>query len=289
MNREFNIRWTIPALFSSYIAVAVFSITLTGCATWSKHGVVLRGERPRLAILPVESTLKLKKLTDLLTVSEDEPKPLNEQELIAAEMLKVTDEITSKVENGLRESQFFTIVPREDIRNALTVIVPDWPTTPVSDEQAREIGESVDATVVLLVELSGYGKIKKKWQMLLIGSGIVEGVVQGAIAIAVVDNTWVAVGVGAEEILQELLTWGGGTYLFNRIFTPVILDGRLLSVTDGKIIWSDTAFARLNRKALKQLPEEQRKKKEIRLDLSADKAIKALLKDLNKSALRNAK
>lgn len=282
-------QWIIPTLFPLYMAVGIFLIVLSGCATWSEHGIILHDEKPRLAVLPIESTLKLKKLSDLQTMAQDELKPSNEQGLIASEMKKVTYYITTKLENGLIESQFFTIVPSEDTHHSLNEIVSDWPTAPLTDKQALEIGKSVDAKIVLIVELGGYGKIKKKWQMLLIESGIVEGIVQGAVAATVVDNTWVAVGIAAEEILQEFLTWGGGTYLFNRIFTPVILDGRLLSVSDGKIIWNNTAFARLNRKALKQLPEEQRKKKEIRLGLTADKAIVELLKDLDKSAIRNAK
>ncbi|MBI3553626.1 MAG: hypothetical protein HY077_14105 [Elusimicrobia bacterium] len=148
------------------------------------------------------------------------------------------------------------------------------------------VASTMDAQAVLAVEVGGYGKIKKKWLVWLIGAGLIEGTAQG-VAVAQVAGPWAAVGIAAEEIVQEALTWGGGAFLFNRIFTPVILDGKLTSVRDGKKAWSDTAFARINRKALKKLPAEQRKDKAVRLRLTAEKAAEELIENLAKAARRN--
>jgi hypothetical protein len=153
--------------------------------------------------------------------------------------------------------------------------------------QIEELGEILKAQAILVTKVAGYGKIKRKWLVYLIASGVVEGAVDGVLVAAVGASPWVVAGVVAEEILQEAVTWGGGVFIFNRIFTPVILETELLSTTDGKVIWSDTAFARMNWKALKKLPEGERKKKEVRLQLTAQSAVEHLLKDLNKSAFRN--
>ena len=67
----------------------------------------------------------------------------------------------------------------------------------------------------------------------------------------------------------------------------MILDAELASTTDGKIIWTDTTFARINSKALKQLPEAERKKKEVRLRLTAEAAAHELVVNLNKKAIQN--
>ena len=58
-----------------------------------------------------------------------------------------------------------------------------------------------------------------------------------------------------------------------------------MSVVDGSMRWSDTAFVSTDRKALKRLPEEERAQKETQLALTAMKAEKELLDDLLKVAV----
>ncbi|HVE13248.1 MAG TPA: hypothetical protein VNI01_07635 [Elusimicrobiota bacterium] len=140
----------------------------------------------------------------------------------------------------------------------------------------------------LQVDVGGYGKVKRSWLFWLIGSGVVEGAVQGAL-LAQVGGPWAGLGIAVEEVAQESLTWGGGAFVFNRVFTPVILDGELRSGADGARIWSKTALARINRRALKELPEERRKEKAVRLRLTAQKAAEELVDSLSKAFRRNAK
>jgi hypothetical protein len=259
-----------------------------GCATWSEHGVILDSRKARIAVMPVQNTVTIKKLRDIESLPASTAVSTNEQETIDSKMREVTERIGQRIQEGLDRSYFFETVSREQL--LLATKTNDSPLTyPLSADRVRQIGKALNADAILIVKVSGYGKIKRKWFYLLIGSGLTEGVVQGVIAAAVVDNAWVAVGVATEEILQEALTWGGGMYLFNRIFTPVILEAELVSTADGKIIWSDTAFARMNRKALKNLPKAEQGKKEVRLRLTAEKAIEDLLEALDKKAYKNIK
>lgn len=235
----------------------------------------------------MENAVPIKRLSDIQTVPTDHTVSTNDQKLIQRAMFDAMDRIERRIDCGLDRSYFFKTVPHEEVANTAQRLGIPLDEHPIPLSQLTMLGHSLDADAILIVTLSGYGKLKRKWLYWLIGSGVVEGVVQGVAAAAVVDNVWVAVGVAGEEILQEFLTWGGGAYFFNRIFTPVIIEAELVSTADGKTIWKHTAFARMHRKALKELPEAERGKKEIRLELTAERAIDDLLEDLDKKAFKN--
>lgn len=136
----------------------------------------------------------------------------------------------------------------------------------------------VDA--VLDVRISGYGKLKRKWLVYLIGSGIAEGVVQGVVIARVTGAPWAGVAVGTEEIGQEILTWGGGSWLFNRAYAPVTLEGKLVDPQERKTLWHDMAFVAADHKVLKKLPPEFRNRRTTQIDVSARKAVRELAKSL---------
>ncbi len=114
-----------------------------------------------------------------------------------------------------------------------------------------------------------------------------EGVVEGAVVGGATKNVWAGLAVSLEEIGQEILTWSGGAFLFNRYYAPVTIEGELISTMDGKQVWSHTIFDSIDRKALKKLPEEERKKKEVQLKVTAEKAEKDLVENLEKAAKKN--
>lgn len=237
---------------------------LCGCATWGRHGVVIRPpQRIRVAVLPVHADLRVKRLADIYTVQASSPVPSDESAAIAGRLAEATEAITRRLESGLKDSYLFDVA---------------------------ESTAAGAAQAVLTVRLSGYGRIKGKWLWYLIGSGFAEGAVQGAVVgTAAGGSAWVAAGIAAEEVLQEALTWGGGAWVFGRVFTPVILEGRLTSVADGKTLWSGTEFVRLDRKGLKRFSKEERGRKELRLRVTAEKAADELVADLEKRAWRNVR
>lgn len=270
-----------------FLLAVALSCLSSGCATWSEHGVTLDSRKARIAVLPVENAVPVNKLGDIQTLPANEPASTNEQAMIQRAMGTVTDQVGARIEAGLDRSYFFQPVPRDEVCSAARTLGIALDAAPLSGEQLKQLGRAVDADGVLVVTLSGYGKIKKKWFYWLVGSGLVEGVVQGVAAAVVVDNPWVGVGVATEEILQEGLTWGGGTYLFNRVLTPVIVEASLVSTSDGSTIWSHTAFARVHRKALKTLPKSERGKKEVRLKLTAQRAVDDVLENMDRKAFKN--
>ncbi len=138
-----------------------------------------------------------------------------------------------------------------------------------------------------MVRLTGYGRLKREWIVWLIGSGVGEGVAQGVVVARATANAALGVAAMLEEIGQEVLTWGGGSHLFNEHYSPVILEGRLVSAADGKKLWSDTAFSSIDKKALKKLPPDEQKKKEVQLEVTAEKTERDLVGDLEQAVKKH--
>lgn len=261
-----------------------------GCATWSKHGVSPRApEKIRVAVLPVQVDVRIKRLQEIRTVAKPPPSAPEEKELIRTEMSAAADAITRDLDGGLGASYFFEVAADSDVRAALAAAGLSASTAALTGAQVEELGKALDVQAVLATRLAGYGAIKKSWLFYLIGSGLVEGLAQGAAAAAVIGNPWAAVGIGAEEAAQETAEWLGGAYLFDAIYSPVILEARLSSVSDGGVLWSGTELASSNHKAVKALAKADRAKKELRLRLTAQKAAAALVKAINRKAWSNLK
>ena len=241
-------------------------------------------------MLPVQIAVKIKHLKNIETVPKPGTTPLsNEKELVDLRLRQAADEITHTIEERLSTSYFFEVIADSDVRVALAAQGVNSASTTLTAEQIERLGKTLGAQTILATTLSGYGSVKKRWLVYLIGSGLAEGLVQGVAAAAVIGSPWAAVGIGVEEAAQETAEWGGGGYLFGKLWSPVILEGRLVSVADGHTLWSATALESSNSKALKALPSDERKKREVRLRLTAQKAAENLVKSLDKKAWSNLK
>lgn len=131
-------------------------------------------------------------------------------------------------------------------------------------------------SLYLQIKLSGYGSIKNKWKTILIGTGIVEGVVQGVIVSSVTQNPWLGVGVATEEMTSEYLTWNGADWLLGETYAPVTIEGNL--IYKNKTIWEDSFFVTENED---ELNENEKKDKSKQLIASLHKAENELLESLN--------
>lgn len=273
-------RIKLPAFIACILLMPLFS----GCATWAQHGVgTSQNNRFRVAVLPIEVTAEIEKTSEIMSPPL---KIADEKEFIKEQMKDVATQLTGLLNSKLGESTYIEVVPIEwdDLNKASPT-----PATALSwsAEEFQKLKQSRNVQAVLVVTLAGYGKMKKKWLTYLIGTGVVEGVVQGVLAAKVVNNTWVGVALALEEIGQEILVWGGGSYIFNKYYSPVTLEAQLISTADGTPVWGDTVFVSVDKNAIELLPEEDRKKKEIQLRLTAKKAIVELVENINKEAKSN--
>jgi hypothetical protein len=272
----------------STILIIIVVFLLAGCAPWSSHGVTAYQDREyRIAVLPVRSDIEITSLKGIESIPETSQPVPNEQGRIKERMQEVTADITRYLETRLNKGPYFDVMPHERVAEALQAEGAAQEKSSLNSRQIQDLGKALSIQAVLTVRLSGYGRLKKRWVAYLIGTGVIEGVVEGVIAGGALRNQWIGLAVAAEEIGQEILTWGGGSYLFNMYYAPVTLEGELISTDDGKQVWSDTAFDSIDRKALKKLPEEEQKKKEVQLRVTAEKAEKDLADSLEKAAKKN--
>lgn len=138
------------------------------------------------------------------------------------------------------------------------------------------------ADLLLAVDISGYGQVKRRWVALLFGSGVAEGVTQGMVVTSATGNPALGLGVGAEEIASEGLTWVGGSWFWGKYFAPVTLEGRLWRVRDGRLIWHDVRFADNSDEIWKLLTGKPLPTKGKALAASLGRAEKGLFADLGR-------
>ena len=261
---------------------------LAGCATWAKHGAALHPpQRLRVAVLPVTVDVELKRLRDIESPPAVPEAPLDERELVRRRMTDVAARITRSLEKRLGDSGFFDAIPPDRLAVALQELAPTISSAPLTAQQARDLGDKAGAQVLLVTRLTGYGRIKRKWLVYMTAAGLAEATVDGVVAAQFV-GPMLGAAYAAEEAVRDTFMLIGPALLMNKIYTPVILEGELISAADGKVLWEKTAFDSINRKALKALPPEERRKKEVRLRTASEDAEEALARSLIKRARRNA-
>jgi hypothetical protein len=162
---------------------------------------------------------------------------------------------------------------KKNIANDPDINIQFDPVCPSTSDDA-----SRPADLVLTIDLSGYGSIKKEWKKVLIGTGIAEGIFQGLVVYAATQNPWLGTAVGAEEITSEYLTWNGVDWILGETYAPVTLEGSLSYANDKNILWQDSAFVTENDKALSK---QDKKNKSKQLIASLHKAESKLLTSLN--------
>ncbi|MDE2290488.1 MAG: hypothetical protein KGL53_00285 [Elusimicrobia bacterium] len=236
------------------LLAAVFA---AGCASWQRHGVsLLPPAKLRVAVPVPRFAVRIRRLRDVMSV------PKGAEAGTPQEIARSTEALAAAMQRSfevrLSSSYFFTPVPTSAAHDA-----------------------TLEVTVL------GYGRIKRSWVWLLLGSGVVEATSQSVIVIEATGSAPAAMAVGAEEAAQELAEDVGGVFLFDRYFTPVVLKAELVSAKDGKVLWRRWALGTRDRKAFKKLPPAERAKKEERLRIVFRDARDALVRKLEKTALRN--
>lgn len=266
-----------------FSALVVLTCLLAGCASWTAHGVNFSSSRKlRIAVLPVRSEVEIEKLQSIESVADSEKKQTDQARLIRQQMQKVTEDMTRNIETRLGKNPDIQVISHEQVEAMLVSL--GLPTSQsLTAAQIERLGAALNVQAVLEVRLSGYGRLKREWITVLLGTGVGEGVAQGVVVARATANAALGIAAMLEEIGQEFLTWGGGSHLFNEHYSPVILEGRLVSVTDGKTLWSDTAYSSIDKKALAKLPQDEQRKKQVQLEVTAEKTERDLTANLGKA------
>ncbi len=240
--------------------------SLEGCTTWAARGFhVQSGEKIQLIVMPIECTAPITHLKSIETIPEGADPPDDEGKVIRDLLDQATREMTESLDLELDKTPYFHVISHQTAKR--------------KDDQP---GGQDQADAVLKVQLSGYGKLKRRWQLYMVGSGLVEGLLQGIAGYKISSNIYVGIGLAAEEIAQELLTWVGGVALFNKHFTPVLLEARLYDAHSGKKLWTRIIAAVGKKKDFSSLSKEESHLLEVRLRVVREKAISELTQALVK-------
>jgi hypothetical protein len=138
-------------------------------------------------------------------------------------------------------------------------------------------------TLRIETTIEAYGRVPGKWLAFLLGSGAVEGTVQGIVLATAAGSAWAGVGIGLEEVVQETSTWGGGAFLTNRYLIPVILSCRIVRESDGKTLWSGHELSLYSHGIVKALPPAERGRREAQLAAVANHSLDELVRSIRKT------
>lgn len=266
---------------SPFLAGCCATLLLSGCASWSGHGVVPQSGEYPVVLLPARFTAHVERLSQ---VAPPPPTPeatpgdanVDESEAIRAQRTAAVERVTSSLARRLDASDILRtwVAPAESLTDADGI-----PLSPAA------VARNEGAAAALQVDISGYGRLKPGWVALLLAKGAVEATAHGVIAWQVLDNHWAALGLFLEELAVETLTWGGSAKLFDAHYSPVILEARLIAAEDGKTVWKEMVVVPTDRKRLKKLPEAERGRRDVQLQLTSERAVRRLAKTLDKAAL----
>lgn len=269
------------------LAAGFLLILLSGCASWKKQGVsVIPPEKIRLAVLPLEMDFSVGSPADIATVAKSTATASERKKLAQAMKVRLNEELDKDFDTRVSSSYVFSPIPFADVEKALASLSLTTASAP-SPGQYQELARRLKADALLRVRVHGYGKIKTSWLMLLWASSFGEGAAQGVAIAAAAANAWAGAAVAAEEVLQEGFEWFGGGYLFDRFYSPVVLEGDLYSGKTGKNIWGWWFIDTDNKEAVKKLPKAEQKKKQVRLLLTFEKTRDDMMQKLEKVAFKN--
>ena len=79
--------------------------------------------------------------------------------------------------------------------------------------------------------------------------------------------------LGGSELLTDVPFWWGGAYIAGWAFRPVRVEASAFDPLDGAVVWNETEAVVYLWGRLKEVPEGERKKKEVQLGLNLKKAM----------------
>ena len=199
--------------------------------------------------------------------------PEDEPRLLAQAVSQVQQEARWLLVSRIATAQGFWIISLEEtdaVASELNLQPGGLPTP----EQVAIFRERLGADLVIAGSILDYGKVRWQWMAAgMLADMSWETVVIG---LATAWNPAVILGNVGFELLTSTPVWFGGGYLFGVAFRPVRAEVRAYETVSGNPVWQDMEESVYARGALKQLPEEMRKKKEVQLHLNLAEIMESL-------------
>lgn len=226
-------------------------------------------ERPTLAVLPIGIEVKITKLSYIKSVEEDLSPEAEAQQLVDA-LQEIRAEARRLLQDRLAAGQRFRFVPDEQIEAAVTKLELKPGVVPTSDQLA-DLHALLGADLIIVGNILDYGKIRwQYWVPGLVLSMLAETLIVGA---ATGFNPAFMAATAGSELLTDVPFWWGGAYIGGWAFRPVRVEASAVDSFDGAVVWDETEAAVYLWSRLKEVPEGERKKKEVQLGLNLKKAM----------------
>lgn len=236
-------------------------------------------ERPYVAVLPIGIEVEITSLSYVKSVEEDLSSEDEAQQLADA-LQQIRTDARRLLQTRLEAGQQFRLVPEEQVEAAVTTLKPGVvPTT----DQLADLRVQLGADLIIVGNILDYGKIRwQYWVPGLIVSMLTETLIVGA---ATGFNPAVMAATAGSELLTDVPFWWGGAYIGGWAFRPVRVEASAVDPLDGAVVWDETEAAVYLWGRLQEVPEEERKKKEVQLGLNLKKAMEDIGDSLNGAGL----
>ena len=233
-------------------------------------------ERPYVAVLPIGIEVEITKLSYIKSVEEDLSQE-DEAQQLADGLQQIRTEAQRLLQSRLAAGQRFRFVPDEQVAAAVTTLELKPGVVPTTDQLAS-LRAQVGADLVIAGNILDYGKIRWQfWVPGLLVSMLTETLIVGA---ATGFNPAFMAATAGSELLTDVPFWWGGAYIGGWAFRPVRVEASAFDPLDGAVVWDETEAAVYLRGRLKEVPEGERKKKEVQLGLNLKKAMEDIADSL---------
>ena len=229
-------------------------------------------ERPYVAVLPIGIEVEITNLSYIKSVEED-LSPEDAAQQLAEALQQIRTEARQLLQSRLVAGQQFRFVPDAQVAAAVTQLELKPGVAPTTDQLA-DLRAQLGADLVIVGTILDYGKIRwQYWVPGLVASMLAETLIVGA---ATGFNLAFMAATAGSELLTDVPFWWGGAYIGGWAFRPVRAAASAFDPLDGAVVWSETEAAVYLWGRLKEVPEEERKKKEVHLGLNLKKAMEEI-------------
>jgi len=226
-------------------------------------------ERPYVAVLPFGIEVDITRLSYIKSVEED-LSPEDEAQQLADALQQIRTAAQRLLQSRLAAGQRFRFVSDEQVAAAMTTLELKPGIVPTTDQLAY-LRAQLGADLVIVGNILDYGKIRwQYWVPGLVVSMLTETLIVGA---ATGFNPAFMAATAGSELLTDVPFWWGGAYVAGWAFRPVRVEASAFDPLDGEVVWSETEAAVYLWGRLKEVPEGERKKKEVQLGLNLKKAM----------------
>jgi hypothetical protein len=269
------------------LALVGFVFLLEGCQLIQRDSppAVAQEQRPAVAVLEFGFGVEINSLSSVKSLNGDSPLD-KDPEAIAQAVREIRREARRLLHEDLAKGGQFVTIPIEDV-DRVAAGLDLQPGLKPTASQLEQLRSQLHADLAVGGIVQDYGKVRWQWLAAgMLGDMTWESLVIGA---ATSWNPAAIFGNIGFELLTSTPVWFGGGYLFGIAFRPVRVEAWAVETKRAETAWESMDVSIYLWKRLKELPEEERKKKEVQLHVNLTRSMEALGESLREETFTKRK